>query len=213
MHYLEKIHQSEERLQKVNQELERQVKKFTFQLEHQNQELKKLFILATTDRVTGIANRYRLEDFLEQEWGNAIRNQIYMSIIMIDIDYFKPYNDTYGHIEGDRCLKRVAQTIKSSVKRSKDLVARYGGEEFIVILPDVNLTGAEKVAQNIHSKVKALEIPHTASTISDRVTISLGVASAIPTINSQATTLIESADQALYLAKAQGRDRIIRSPR
>ena len=117
MHYLEKIYQSEERLQKVNQELERQVKKFAFQLEYQNQELKKLFLLATTDRVTGIANRYRLEDFLELEWGNAIRNQIYLSIIMIDIDYFKVYNDTYGHLKGDLCLKKVAQTIKSSLKR------------------------------------------------------------------------------------------------
>ena len=208
MHYLEKIHQSEERLQKINQQLERRVKSFTFQLEHQNQELKKLFVLATTDRVTGIANRYRLEDFLEQEWGNAIRNKITMSIIMIDIDYFKLYNDTYGHIEGDHCLKKVAQTIKASVKRSKDLVARYGGEEFIVILPDVNIAGAQKVAENIRSEIKALDIPHAASAISDRLTISLGVASAIPKIKAEASALIKAADQALYLAKNQGRDRI-----
>lgn len=208
MRYLENKSQSEEHLQKINQELERQVKKFAFQLEHQNQELKKLFLLATTDRVTGIANRYRLEDFLEQEWGNAIRNQISMSIIMIDIDYFKPYNDTYGHLDGDRCLKQVAQTIKSSVKRSKDLVARYGGEEFIVVLPDVNLAGAQKVAQKIRAEVKALKILHPSSPISDRVTISLGVASIIPKINSEFPTLIHIADRALYLAKTQGRDRI-----
>lgn len=209
MHYLEKIYEAGERLQQVNEELARQVEKFTFQLEYQNQELKKLFLLATTDRITGIANRYRLEDFLEQEWGNAIRNQLDMSVIMIDIDYFKHYNDTYGHVEGDHCLKKVAQTIKSSLKRSKDLVARYGGEEFIVILPDVNLSGAQKVAQNIRSQVNALNIPHLTSKISDRLTISLGVASAIPSINSQAETLIKAADQALYLAKAQGRDRIV----
>ncbi len=208
MRYLEKIYQSGERLQKINQELESQVKKFTFQLEHQNQELKKLFFLATTDRVTEIANRYRLEDFLEREWGNAIRNQISMSVIMIDIDYFKAYNDTYGHQEGDRCLKKVAQTIKSSIKRSKDLVARYGGEEFIVILPDVNLAGAQRVAENIHSEVTALHIPHLASEISDHLTISLGVASTIPKINSEASTSIAAADRALYLAKEQGRDRI-----
>ena len=209
MHYLEKIYETGERLQQVNEELARQVEKFTFQLEYQNQELKKLFLLATTDRITGIANRYRLEDFLKQEWGNAIRNQLDMSVIMIDIDYFKYYNDTYGHVEGDHCLKKVAQTIKSSLKRSKDLVARYGGEEFIVILPDVNLSGAQKVAQNIRSQVNALNIPHLASKISDRLTISLGVASAIPSINSQAETLIKAADQALYLAKAQGRDHIV----
>ena len=208
MHYLEKIYQIGERLQKINQQLERQVKNFTFQLEHQNQELKKLFLLATTDRVTGIANRYRLEDFLKQEWGNAIRNQISISIIMIDIDYFKAYNDTYGHLQGDRCLKEVAQAIKYSIKRSKDLVARYGGEEFIVILPDVNLAGAKKVAENIHSEITALKIPHADSAISDRLTISLGVASAIPTFNSETSTLIAAADRALYLAKSQGRDRI-----
>ena len=208
MHYLEKIYQNEERLQKINQQLERQVKSFTFKLEHQNQELKKLFLLATTDQVTGIANRYRLEDFLEREWGNAIRNQIALSVIMIDIDYFKSYNDTYGHLEGDRCLKQVAQTIKSSIKRSKDLVARYGGEEFIVILPDVNIAGAEIVAKNIYSEVKALNIPHTNSQISDRLTISLGVACTIPVIDSEASTLIAAADKALYLAKRQGRDRI-----
>ncbi len=208
MHYLEQIYQSEERLQKVNRQLERQVKSFTFKLEHQNQELKKLFLLATTDQVTGIANRYRLEDFLEQEWGNAIRNQIPLSIIMIDIDYFKSYNDTYGHLQGDRCLKQVAQTIKSSIKRSKDLVARYGGEEFIVILPDVQIAGARIVAENIYSEVKALNISHTSSEISDYLTISLGIASTIPAIDSEASTLIAAADRAVYLAKEKGRDRI-----
>ncbi|ELS00603.1 diguanylate cyclase (GGDEF) domain-containing protein [Xenococcus sp. PCC 7305] len=208
MHYLEKISQSEERLQKVNQQLERQVKNFTFQLEHQNKELKKLFLLATTDRVTGIANRYRLEDFLEREWGNAIRNQIDISIIMVDIDYFKSYNDTYGHLEGDRCLKKVAQTIDMTIKRSKDLVARYGGEEFIVILPNVELAGATRVAKNIQAEINVLNIPHINSLISDRLTVSLGVASTIPTINSAASALITAADQALYRAKKQGRDRI-----
>ena len=208
MNYLKQIYQSEEHLQTINRQLERQIKSFTFQLEHQNQELKKLFLLATTDQVTGIANRYRLEDFLEREWGNAIRNQIPLSIIMIDIDYFKQYNDTYGHLEGDHCLKQVAQTIKSSIKRSKDLVARYGGEEFIVILPDINIAGALIVAKNIRSEVKALNIPHTNSIISDLLTISLGVASTIPTIDSEASTLIAAADRALYLAKEKGRDRI-----
>ena len=208
MHHLEKIYQSEERLQQVNRELETRVKNFTFELEHQNQELKKLFLLATKDKVTGIANRYRLEDFLHREWGNSIRNQIPLSIIMIDIDRFKQFNDTYGHLEGDRCLRQVAQTIDATIKRSKDLVARYGGEEFIVILPDINIDGAVVVADNIRSQVKALNIAHVTSGSSDLLTISLGVASAIPAIDSEASSLIMAADRALYVAKQKGRDRI-----
>lgn len=208
MHHLEKIYQSEERLQKVNQELEQRVKHRTYELEKQNQQLKKLFLIATTDKVTGIANRYRLEDFLEREWSNGIRNKISISIIMIDIDRFKLYNDTYGHLQGDRCLRQVAQTIDRTIKRPKDLVARYGGEEFIVVLPHCNLAGAVVVAHNICSQVKALNIVHVSSDISDRITISLGVASAIPTIDSQASSLVKAADQCLYLAKQRGRDRI-----
>ena len=208
MNHLQKIYQSEERLQQINRELERRVKHRTFELERQNQKLKRLFLLATIDKVTGIANRYRLEEFLAGEWGNAIRKKIYISIIMIDIDCFKLYNDTYGHPEGDRCLRQVAQAIDATIKRSKDLVARYGGEEFIVILPDINIAGATVVAENIRSSVKALNIPHATSKISDRLTISLGVASVIPEIDSQASTLITAADKALYLAKQQGRDRI-----
>ncbi|MGB5632750.1 MAG: diguanylate cyclase [Waterburya sp.] len=206
--HLEKIHQSEIRLQQVNQELTQQIKNRTSELEYRNQELKKLFLRATTDKVTGIANRYRLEDFMQREWGNAIRHQISVSVIMIDIDRFKLYNDTYGHQAGDRCLRQVAQTINNSVRRSKDLVARYGGEEFIVVLSDISLDGAITVAENISFQVKALSIPHATAEISDYVTISLGVAHTIPSINSQADRLILAADKALYLAKQKGRDRV-----
>ena len=208
MRHLEKIYQSEQRLQKLNQELETRVKNRTQELELQNKKLKKLFLLATRDKVTGIANRYRLEDILEREWRNAIRNQISLSVIMIDIDRFKLYNDTYGHPEGDRCLWKVAQAIDATIKRPKDLVARYGGEEFIVILPDTNIPGNMVVAENIRSSIKALNIPHKTSDLSDRLTISLGAATTIPTINSQASTLIKAADKALYLAKQKGRNRI-----
>ena len=206
MHHVEKLFQSEERLQQINRELEKRIKKCTFELKYQNQELKKLFLLATTDRITGIANRYRLEDFLEREWGDAIRNQGPLSIIMIDIDRFKLYNDTYGHPQGDRCLRQVAQTIDATIKRSKDLVARYGGEEFIVILPNIDIDGAAVVAENIRSQVKALNIAHATSEISDRLTISLGVASTIPALNSQSSSLIRTADRALYYAKQNGRN-------
>lgn len=208
MHHLEKIHQSEVRLQQINQQLAQQVKNHTSELEFRNQELKKLFLHATTDKVTGIANRYRLEDFLQREWGNAIRNQISVSVIMIDIDRFKQYNDTYGHQAGDRCLRQVAQTINNTVRRPKDLAARYGGEEFIVVLSDVSPDGAITVAENIRSQVKALAIPHTTTEVNDYVTVSLGVSHTIPTINSQVEGLILAADKALYLAKQKGRDRV-----
>ncbi len=208
MHHLEKIHQSEVRLHQINRELAQQVKKRTSELEYRNQELKKLFLRATTDKVTGIANRYRLEDFMQREWGNAIRNQISVSVIMIDIDRFKLYNDTYGHQAGDLCLRQVAQTINNAAKRSKDLVARYGGEEFIVVLSNISLDGAMMVAENIRSQVKGLSIPHATAGISDYVTISLGVSHLIPTINSQVEHLILAADKALYLAKQNGRDRV-----
>ncbi len=208
MHHLEKIHQSEVRLHQINRELAQQVKKRTSELEYRNQELKKLFLRATTDKVTGIANRYRLEDFMQREWGNAIRNQISVSVIMIDIDRFKLYNDTYGHQAGDLCLRQVAQTINHAAKRSKDLVARYGGEEFIVVLSNISLDGAMMVAENIRSQVKGLSIPHANAGISDYVTISLGVSHLIPTINSQVEHLILAADKALYLAKQNGRDRV-----
>ena len=206
MHHLEKIHQSEVRLQRINQQLTQEVRNRTSELEFRNQELKKLFLHATTDKVTGIANRYRLEDFMRREWGNAIRNQISVSVIMIDIDHFKQYNDTYGHQAGDRCLRQVAQTINNTVRRPKDLAARYGGEEFIVVLSDVSPDGAMTVAENIRSQVKALAIPHVTAEVSDCVTISLGVSNTIPTINSQAEPLILAADKALYLAKQKGRD-------
>lgn len=208
MHHLEKIHQSEVRLQQINQQLAQQVKNHTSELEFRNQELKKLFLHATTDKVTGIANRYRLEDFLQREWGNAIRNQISVSVIMIDIDRFKQYNDTYGHQAGDHCLRQVAQTINNTVRRPKDLAARYGGEEFIVVLSDVSPDGAITVAENIRSQVEALAIPHTTTEVNDYVTVSLGVSHTIPTINSQVEGLILAADKALYLAKQKGRDRV-----
>ena len=207
MHYLQKISQSELRLQQLNQNLEQQVQTSISQLKRQQQQLQKLFFLATRDRVTGIANRSRLEDFLAQEWGNAIRNKFFLSIIMIDLDRFKLYNDTYGHLQGDLCLRQVAQAIESTLQRSKDLVARYGGEEFMVILPDVNLAGAVVVAEKIRAQVTALNIPHPTSGISPHLTVSLGLASTIPELNSHPETLIEAADRALYLAKQQGRDR------
>ncbi len=208
MHHWPTIPQSEVRLPSVPHSLEQQVPTSLAELKRQPPQLQQLFFMANIDRVTGLANRYRLEEFLSQEWGYAIRHQLSLSMIMSDIDRFKLYNDTYGHLQGDRCLRQVAQAMESTIKRSKDLVARYGGEEFLVILPDTNLTGAVIVAEKIRSQVKALNIPHPTSGISPHLTVSLGLASTIPELNSHPETLIEAADRALYLAKQQGRDRL-----
>ena len=131
-----------------------------------------------------------------------------LSVIMCDVDCFKSYNDTYGHQTGDECLRMVAESISNTLKRPADCVARYGGEEFIVILPYTPPQGAFKVAETIRDRVKKLNIPHTASSVSSVVTISLGVAGSIPSRDDNPLSLLEAADQALYLAKAQGRDRV-----
>lgn len=208
MHHLEKIHRSETFLQQENRDLNQQVENHTFELERRHKELKKLFLLATIDKVTGISNRYRLEDFLQREWKNAIRKKTSLVVIMIDIDAFKLYNDCYGHPAGDLSLRKVAQSIKNMIKRPKDLVARYGGEEFIVVLPDINLEGAMIVAENIRLQVKDLSIPHQTSEQRNCLTISLGVSTTVPQLNSSPSSLIAAADKALYLAKQKGRDRV-----
>lgn len=183
-------------------------------LETANQELQRL---ATLDGLTQLANRRRFDEYLESEWRRLIREQAPLSLILCDIDFFKVYNDAYGHLAGDECLRRVAQVLKQAGKRSTDLIARYGGEEFAVILPNTPAIGAVQVAEEIRTGVLALKIPQgnrienaIAPLLPSRyVTLSLGVASTIPKIEASAKTLIEAADKALYQAKQQGRDRIV----
>jgi diguanylate cyclase (GGDEF)-like protein len=130
-----------------------------------------------------------------------------LSLIMCDVDFFKKYNDTYGHLSGDECLRRVANAIQRAVRRPDDLVARYGGEEFAVILPCTPISGAVHVAEAIRQGIRALEIPHEASPVSRCVTISLGVAGILPRPEALPSTLIVAADEALYQAKSSGRDK------
>ncbi|NES66331.1 MAG: GGDEF domain-containing protein, partial [Okeania sp. SIO2D1] len=144
----------------------------------------------------------------DQEWKRLRRDNASMSIIMVDIDYFKPYNDTYGHQQGDKCLQQVAQTISAAVKRPGDFVARYGGEEFVVVLPNTPIEGALKVAENIRTQIEALRIPHTASGVSKFVTSSLGVANSHCSTDSNPKILLEAADMALYNAKNAGRNQV-----
>ena len=163
--------------------------------------------LATHDGLTQLANRRQFDHYLQQEWMRLAREQAPLSVILCDIDYFKLYNDTYGHLMGDQCLQQVAQALQQVVRRPADLVARYGGEEFTIVLPRTDQQGAQQLARAISGKIHALNIAHQASPIGDTLTLSLGIASTVPTANQSPQTLINEADQALYRAKQQGRDR------
>ncbi len=179
------------------------------QLEVANQNLQHL---ATCDGLTGLANRHRLDSYLKACWQQHFGGSSLLSMILCDVDFFKAYNDTYGHQAGDDCLRQVADAIQHQVKRPADLVARYGGEEFVVILPCTPITGAVQVAEAIRQAVRGLEIPHKNSPVSWCVTISLGVAGILPTPETLPATLITAADAALYQAKSSGRDRVVLHP-
>lgn len=170
---------------------------------------KKLQQLAATDGLTQVANRRYFDEILDQEWQRLAREQQPLSLLLTDIDWFKSYNDHYGHQAGDECLQRVAQAINQAINRPADLLARYGGEEFVIVLPNTNILGAVKVAKKIRQIIAKLAILHPDSTVSPYITVSVGVASVIPTHETPPSLLISQADQALYLAKNQGRDRFL----
>jgi len=163
--------------------------------------------LSSIDGLTEIPNRRRFDEIFEKEWARAMRSQIYLSLIMIDIDYFKQFNDTYGHAKGDQCLRKVAMTLKNSVQRPADFVARYGGEEFVVLLPETEVKPAENIAEQLRSNIHDLKITHENSKVSEFVTISSGIATTIPVRDLSANKLNEMADQCLYDAKEKGRNR------
>jgi len=179
------------------------VQKKTRELSEANEKLRQISL---TDGLTGIANRRSYDDYLEKEWMRAMREKTSITIIMIDIDHFKLFNDHYGHSVGDKCLKKIAQTLNSHFKRPADLVARYGGEEFSIILP--NTDDAFDIANNCRAAVEALHIFHEHSDISNVVTISVGVSSTIPTGKSGPYELVNNADKALYRAKESGRNTV-----
>lgn len=174
------------------------------QLEQANHELQRL---AAFDGLTQVANRRRFDEYLQQEWQRMLRDQTSLSLIMCDLDCFKRFNDTYGHQAGDDCLRQVANVIQNAAKRSLDLPARYGGEEFAVILPSTEQEGAIQVAQAIQIGVRELAIAHSSSTVNAIVTVSLGIATTIPSPITSPGLLITAADKALYQAKHEGRDR------
>jgi len=169
-----------------------------------NEANRKLELLSRSDGLTGIANRRYLDEFIDREWRRAIRNNTSISLILIDIDFFKAYNDHYGHPKGDDCLKTVAKTLKTLIQRPDDLVARYGGEEFALVLP--NTENATLVSQNCLRSIEKLQLPHDYSENANVVTISIGYCTVFPTRGSNQRTMLEGADQALYRAKDSGRN-------
>jgi diguanylate cyclase (GGDEF)-like protein/PAS domain S-box-containing protein len=164
--------------------------------------------LSTTDGLTGISNRRRFDNFLEHEWHRAIRNRTPLSLIFMDIDFFKGFNDHYGHSAGDDCLRQLAQCLAGMIRRSIDLAARYGGEEFACILPDTDFNGAMWVANRIQQKINSMNIPYVFSSVANHVTISIGVTTQIPQPGQPLSDLIQNADKLLYMAKHNGRNQI-----
>jgi diguanylate cyclase (GGDEF)-like protein len=192
------------------------------ELQAANEELQRLAFL---DGLTRVANRRGFDQTLEQEWRRLIRETLStqdvgmethfvespssLSLILCDVDFFKRYNDSCGHLAGDQCLQEVAAALGRSVNRPGDLVARYGGEEFAVLLPNTDAAGAVSVAQKIRTEIRNLQIPHPTSSVSEFITVSLGVTSTIPSVNTIPSDLISIADKALYQAKEAGRDRLV----
>lgn len=168
----------------------------------------KLEQMSLTDGLTQVANRRHFDQFLEQEWGRAMRQQRPLSLVMVDIDNFKAYNDHYGHPEGDECLRQVARILQAVVRRPTDMLARYGGEEFAIVLPDT-ATG-EVIAEACRAAIENAAIEHVASAVSNRVTISAGVCSMLPGASNSLDDLMQQADAALYRAKHAGRNQVTR---
>jgi diguanylate cyclase (GGDEF)-like protein len=164
--------------------------------------------LVSIDSLTELANRRRFDEVLEQEWRRCVRNGSPLSIIMIDVDFFKLLNDSYGHAAGDVCLKQIAQTLKSTTRRSSDTVARYGGEEFCAILPGITHKDAMQLAENMRHNVEQQQIPHPKSPLGPAVSVSLGVATALPELHALPTSLLSQADEMLYQAKTSGRNQV-----
>jgi diguanylate cyclase (GGDEF)-like protein len=165
--------------------------------------------LSLVDGLTGIGNRRRFDEFLLREWRRSRRARTPLALVLLDVDYFKAFNDCYGHAAGDDCLREVAATLAMLVRRPGDLCARYGGEEFAAILPQTDLAGARILAERIREAVLALDIPHEGSAVSPNLTVSIGIAASDPASMEEPEALLREADRRLYEAKTAGRNRVV----
>lgn len=196
----------------ANIHLEERVTERTKELEKANQALNEanqhLKNISRVDGLLKIANRRYFNERLSEEWLRAIRERTSLALLMIDVDFFKRFNDTYGHLDGDHCLQAVALAAKSALNRPTDFLARYGGEELVIMLPNTGLKSANSIALNICAKIAALQIPHSKSDAASHVTVSIGCAALVPDRQSNPDLLISAADRALYSAKDNGRNRV-----
>lgn len=172
----------------------------------------RLTVLAQTDGLTGLASRNHLDQILDVEFARHARSRVPLSLIMLDVDHFKLYNDTYGHVEGDQCLKKIAAVFGTLLHRAPDVAARYGGEEFLGVLPETDSAGAIALAEEIRSTIALLGIPHIGSATAPHVTVSLGVVTLDCSVLGSAAEAVMRADQQLYRAKSEGRNRIAHAP-
>ncbi len=208
-----------QRMNRLNFELEQRVATRTIELQQVNNQLEQevqerseaqqaLQLLCQQDGLTGISNRRHFDSILELEWNAAIREKRKLSLLMIDIDSFKNYNDNYGHIEGDHCLRTASKTLEHHLRRSRDLVARFGGEEFVCLLPETELCDALAMANKLRAEIEFLAIPHLHSDTANVVTISIGVCCMTPQIDEIYQLILSRADEAMYIAKNKGRNQV-----
>lgn len=191
-------------LRELNHELEERVAARTRALQDAHQQME---VLARTDPLTGLANRREFNEALNREWHRALRYQTPLSLLVIDVDYFKQYNDTLGHTAGDECLIELARLMQSYCQRATDLATRYGGEEFVILLPDTNQEDASALGESLLKQIRAARIHHPDSAVADHVTVSIGLATQMP--GQEQSDLLDQADRALYQAKHQGRNRLV----
>lgn len=203
---LEKLQESQIQLEEYAFTLEKKIAERTSALETANLKLQRL---ATIDGLTQVANRRCFDEYWLQQWILLQEEKQPLALVIMDVDYFKNYNDHYGHLAGDECLRQVAQGISKLLMRPQDLVARYGGEEFVVILPHTPIEGAKKFAEGVISIIYDLNLVHAKSQVSDRITLSIGVACVVPNDDLSWEVPISLADRALYEAKQKGRNRIV----
>ncbi|WP_053157102.1 diguanylate cyclase [Pseudomonas sp. Pf153] len=203
--HLERQHQDELAMAASRDQLADLVEARTAELKAANQALE---ALSRHDALTGLPNRRYFDELKEVEFRRAIRHKTPLTILMCDVDFFKAYNDTYGHLKGDQCLQQIAETLRSVFERSGELTARVGGEEFVVVLPNVDAKQAQEAAQQVRARLAERELPHSGSAVSTFVTLSIGVAELDPMTMNHFDQLLQRADQALYRAKHQGRNRV-----
>jgi diguanylate cyclase (GGDEF)-like protein/PAS domain S-box-containing protein len=172
---------------------------------------KELEALSFKDGLTGVANRRMFDSVMDMEWSNARRSGQPLSLLMLDIDYFKQYNDHYGHVQGDQCLKKIGQVLTAAATRSRDFVARFGGEEFVLVLPETDAESAAKIAERCRSLLFKEQIPHENSPVSHILSVSIGVGTVVPTHADELVAFIEAVDRRLYQAKNNGRNRIVKA--